>query len=548
MLNRLPASVYWTGLWTLLVAAALYARPPLPVDETRYLAVAWEMWLRQDFLVPHLNGEAYSHKPPLLFWLMNLGWAIFGVNDWTPRLVAPLFGLASLFLTRSLARDLWPGNVRVHEMAPLILLGFGFWTLFSTLTMFDLMLAFCALLGLRGILSAWRNGGIGGFLVLGFAIGLGALTKGPAILLHLLPVALLAPFWAPHLAAGTAAPLNGWGRWYFGILLSVVLGVVIGLAWAIPAGIAGGEVYRDAILWGQTAGRVIKSFAHQRPFWWYLAILPGLLVPMLVWPPLWRALRSAWRFGSGSQPDGGLRLCLIWFIAAFAVFSLISGKQLHYLLPEFPTLALIFAYALCNMTWAENGFLDRALPGLLTVVIGLIIFIIPIASVLPREPEWFPLLENLWGLPVVALGLWLMTGRSDRPEPRVFKIVLAPITMVIAVHLAAAPVLSAVYDLRPLARQLKVWQDQGVGLAYFGKYHGQYQFLGRLIKPITIIGQKTGQEEAFLGSNPNGRVIAYYKTLPTQAKPLVQYRFRQGIIAVWGAETMRTHPNLGNRR
>ena len=56
-------------LWGLVVAVALIVRPPLPVDETRYLAVAWDMWLENHYLVPHLNGEPYSHKPPLLFWL-----------------------------------------------------------------------------------------------------------------------------------------------------------------------------------------------------------------------------------------------------------------------------------------------------------------------------------------------------------------------------------------------------------------------------------------------------------------------------------------------
>ena len=68
----------WTGLWIVVMAAAILTRPLLPVDETRYLAVAWEMWLGGDYLVPHLNGETYSHKPPLLFWLINLGWGVFG--------------------------------------------------------------------------------------------------------------------------------------------------------------------------------------------------------------------------------------------------------------------------------------------------------------------------------------------------------------------------------------------------------------------------------------------------------------------------------------
>jgi len=113
----------WTGLWIVVMAAAVLTRPLMPVDETRYLAVAWEMWFGGDFLVPHLNGETYSHKPPLLFWLINLGWGVFGVNEWWPRLVAPLFGLASLFLTARLARELWPDHPTVTAIAPLMLFG-----------------------------------------------------------------------------------------------------------------------------------------------------------------------------------------------------------------------------------------------------------------------------------------------------------------------------------------------------------------------------------------------------------------------------------------
>ena len=51
-------------LWSVVLAAMLTAvvvisRPILPVDETRYLSVAWEAHQRGDYLVSHLNGEPY---------------------------------------------------------------------------------------------------------------------------------------------------------------------------------------------------------------------------------------------------------------------------------------------------------------------------------------------------------------------------------------------------------------------------------------------------------------------------------------------------------
>ena len=183
----------WLACWALAVASGIVFRPPLPVDETRYLAVAWEMWMRGDFIVPYLNGEPYHHKPPLLFWLMTAGWSVFGVNEWWPRLVAPFFAVATLWGSVRLASLLWPDDKVTAQLTPLLLVGTAFWAIFQTVTMFDMMLATFTVLALLGIITAWRDGGWSGWLLVGLAIGLGVLAKGPAILLHILPVALLAP-------------------------------------------------------------------------------------------------------------------------------------------------------------------------------------------------------------------------------------------------------------------------------------------------------------------------------------------------------------------
>lgn len=135
----------WVILWVALVGSALFLRPILPIDETRYMSVAWEMWLREDYLVPHLNGTVYSHKPPLLFWLINAGWTLFGVNDFWPRIIAPLFGLGCLAMTSLLGRRLYPQS-SAYVLAPLLLVGCYYWGLYTTLTMFDLILAFWSLI------------------------------------------------------------------------------------------------------------------------------------------------------------------------------------------------------------------------------------------------------------------------------------------------------------------------------------------------------------------------------------------------------------------
>jgi 4-amino-4-deoxy-L-arabinose transferase-like glycosyltransferase len=538
-------AVFTAALWVAVTLVALVLRPPLPVDETRYLAVAWDMWRDGHYLVPHLHGEPYSHKPPLLFWLMTAGWHVFGVNDWWPRLVAPLFGLASLVLAQRLAFALWPDAPRAAALAPVLLFGAIFWTLFGTLTMFDMMLALFALVALLGLVGAARLGGPGGFVLAGVAIGLGILAKGPAILLHVLPAALTAPWWVPALAAGV--PALDRRRWFLGVAGAVLLGVVIGLAWAIPAGIAGGAEYRAAIFWGQSAERMVDSFAHARPFWWYAAVLPGLVVPWTVWPPLWRACKRV----PGLLSDGGMRLGLVWFAFAFVAFSLISGKQLHYLLPEFPALALIAARLLAPADAAaevDARALDRWLPGGLAALLGAGIMVAAKLPLSERAMETVREIEPAWGALLILAGALVVAFPAAGPVRQAVRLASVSAFAVVAVHLAAKPLLAERYDLRPLAAQVAALDRDGKAIAYFGKYHGQFDYLGRLKRPIAPIGLELDDTEKFLKAHPMGVVIAKYDNLPTEAEPLFTFSYRTYIYAAWPAAALVAHPGLGNRR
>jgi 4-amino-4-deoxy-L-arabinose transferase-like glycosyltransferase len=140
-------------LATAIIVARVAALPLMPIDETRYLSVAWEMWQHHTFLVPTLNGEAYSHKPPLLFWLIQLGWWLFGTSDWVARLVIPTVGLSAFWLVADIVRQLDPDARREAWWSPLVLLGTTLWFLFLPLSMFDILLSVCLLAAVDG----WRH-------------------------------------------------------------------------------------------------------------------------------------------------------------------------------------------------------------------------------------------------------------------------------------------------------------------------------------------------------------------------------------------------------
>jgi 4-amino-4-deoxy-L-arabinose transferase-like glycosyltransferase len=531
------AAIATGSLWLLLVAVALYSRPPLAIDETRYLTVAWEMHQADHWLVPLLNGEAYHHKPPLLFWIIRLGWLVFGVSEIWARLVAPLFGLLALGLTAVLGRLLWSGQdgIRSGNLAAPLLLSSAWWMQFTTMTFFDLLVACSALLGWIGLTLGLHRGRIlSGMIIVGLAIGLGVLSKGPVILVFVLPPALLAPLWAiPD------TPLR-WTTWYAGLAGAILLGATIGLAWALPAAKAGGPVYEQALLWGQTAGRMAESFAHRRPFWWYLPLLPLLLFPWSLWPPLWRMLRP-----QGRRIETGLRFVLVVCAAGLLVFSLISGKQPHYLLPLFPLLALAAARGITATAGYRHSRHDLLLPAAIgsLIALGFLAFPFlrkPLASVMRKAelPAFDPANGLLIAVPLLAgiLAAWWLAGRK-RPGADIMAMILLPVSLFLSLHLGGFASLRAVFDLAPAAAVIRQGQDADRPIAYLGNYHGEFQFLGRLQQPLAEI--ETTDIDAWLRNHPRGWLVMQLprSAVPADAAWIYTQRSRNRQLVICDAAT-----------
>ncbi len=506
-------------LLALLAAVALHSRPYVPIDETRYVSVAWEMWLRGDFLVPFKNGETYSHKPPFMFWMFQAGWAVFGVNEWWPRLVSPLFSAGALWLTYGLARRLWPQHVGAAGRAVWILASSLLWIIFSTSAMFDVLLAFWVLVGMHGVLIA-AEGRRRGFALIGLAVGFGVLTKGPVVLLDLLPVAVLAPWWHPGLR---------WGRWLGGLLLAVLLGAAIALAWAIPAGMAGGEAYRNAIFWGQTADRMVDSFAHRRPLWWYLPLLPIMLFPWFVWPGLWRAAMQHRRMGL----DRGSRFCLAWMLPVFVAFSFVSGKQPHYLIPLFPAFALLAARLL-----AERPATRVGLPALLAMALGVALVLAGSGHIAALHHQ-VATLPPVWPgvlLVLVAAAAWL-AGR--RGVSGVTTLGLLGASLLIFLQLWAARSIEPLYDVRPMARAIHQVQASGRTVANVATYHAQYQFLGRLEQPLVEL--RGADILPWLNAHPDDYAVVYLENRSDMTGVRARHKqaYRGGAAVLVDTETAK---------
>ncbi len=410
VLHATKVVLAWMGLWLLPVLASLFAKSPWPVDETRLLAVAWEMWIRSDWLVPYLNGEIYTQQTPLMFWLINLGWTVAGVNEWWPRLIPALFGLGSLILVERLARALWPGQINIAAYAPVIMLGMLCWTIFLTLTLDSMLLVFFTSLGAVAITTMLRKRRRLAWPLLGLSLGLGTLAGGPVIFVYLLPLALLAPFWV-----GSKRKVK-WSRWYGKVAKAVVVAAGICMVWAVVVSQRpDGAAYIDSLLTAPLMGAGLEFFASSRPWWWYLVLVPVVTLPWSIFPLVW----MRWWHIRREKIDSGLAFCLFWAWPTIAVLSLMTLKQPQFLLPLLPAFALGMVYLLLDENLVVHGqdsvFSSMAFP---------IVFLGGTLAALPGLPRVEALPSMLWdlspfiGITIAFIGIalaWLpVTGGTQR--------------------------------------------------------------------------------------------------------------------------------------
>jgi len=533
----------WRLAWLLLLLPVALFLPAMPIDETRYLSVAWEMRASGDFLLLHLNGAPYTDKGPLLFWLVNAAWSVAGLNVWIVRLGVLAVSLASLLLferlVRRLGTDSSDGNAALARRATLMLAGIVYIALFSSAIMFDVLLTACVLVAMHGVLDLdarrWRRG------VVLFAVGLGTglLVKGPVVLLDAGMVALVAAWWS-------ATAREEKAKWHGCVVLGMLGGVAIALAWALSA--YGLQGFWDAVVLRQTIGRVAKSFAHQRPLWWYFMVLPLMLLP---WTLALRAPWAAWR-GALLAPSRALRFAMAWFIPAFVAFCIVSGKQPHYLLPLLPAVALYLAQVLGS----EGGRLRNRLFAALVLVAGFALAAVPYLAARAGDIAWIGRLVKagtltesslhvfagiwpLWGVLALALGIWLLRKRDGTAV----ELTLASAAVAMIGMLTLAQGVGPYVDVTAAAMRIKDFQTRGQPIAHLAWHHGLFEFPGRLTQPLEKVNYS--DLRAWCEAHPDGEIVSFYTKYPITAKPDVEMPYRFGRIRFWHAADILTMPPPG---
>jgi len=287
------------------------------------------------WLVPVINGQIRLHKPPLPYWCAAVMFRLFGFGEAAARVVPALLGAAAALLMFDVARRI------LGRRSALIAAAVWITTYFVIeefrKAMADPYLAFFTLAALWAWLAAADRAPRNMLLVLAFylAIALGALAKGPVILLTVIPACLLLRFLLKR---------RTWASWPVHVL-GVTLALGLSLAW--PVYVVGRVPHAIEFWRYESIGELSDNVQKARPWWAYLGVITYLPLP---WVPMWIAgIAAVFLHGRRGlrSPRGRRRMfALIWFALSVLMFSLSNIKKPTYLLPLMPAQTLIIADAI----------------------------------------------------------------------------------------------------------------------------------------------------------------------------------------------------------
>jgi len=419
----------WIMIALLLAFVVFYLLPLMThgmwiPDETRYAQISQEMLLSGNWVSPHFMGIRYFEKPIAGYWMIAIGQAVFGDNLFGVRIASALSTGLSVWLVYLISRRFW-NDPRKSFACALFYMSFGLIAGQAGYANLDPQFTFWVNLSLVmlwfAIDSRTRRSRLGAWALLGFACGMGFMTKG--FLAWLLPALIALPY---MLWQRRFKQLLGYGS------LAVLVAVIVCLPWVLAIHHQEADFW-NFFFWNEHVRRFAADNAqHARPWWFYL---PMLVVSSLPWAALLpTTFIQAWK----NKRQTVFAFLLLWLLLPLAVFSMSSGKLPTYIMPCLLPLALLMGHAVTELlahaqgrTMRLNGWLNvviatSALLALLylqatreiyanTEMFSLsMVYIVLVGWIIANALQILRPLE-LWAMP--ALGIWLLVALLPAAMP-----------------------------------------------------------------------------------------------------------------------------------
>ena len=334
-----------TGLKILLTVfilsflVRLGSSPLLEIDEAIYAEVAREAFVSGDYFSTYYNFETEFSKPPFQYWLLQIFYAIFGINEWAVRLPSFMAALGVLSLTYLFGKNIRSSDTGLWACLVLCA-NVGFYSMMRDARM-DITLTFFITLSIYGFYNYIYKGqnSIKGFLYVYIGMAGATLTKGPIGIIF--PVSIVFMFILLKRDWGSFKKLKP----FHGLLLLITLIT----PWYIYMTHRYGfgflekniihENFKKFLVKGVYEPNPGGHFFLAHTFFWYF----------FPWWILWFYQQYYWLKEKGSR-DQGVKgsvegkdtnlFLLLWFYIPFVFFSLSKFSLPNYLSVVIPAASL----------------------------------------------------------------------------------------------------------------------------------------------------------------------------------------------------------------
>ena len=414
------------------------------VDETEplFAEAARQMTVTGDWLTPYFNGETRFDKPPLVYWLMAIGYQLIGVNEWAVRLPSALAAIALVILgfwtlhhygfatpsaaqnseTRRSQRQLW-----LSAWLGSALIAFNPETLVWGRTgVSDMLLSACVGMALLCFFLGYaqdapspdrpnwfrpQNLWYWAFYIF---LALAVLAKGPVgiVLPGLIILSFL--FYVGQFRAVLQE---------IGVVTGGLIFLLLTLPWYILVILEHGQTYINAFFGYHNLERFTGVVnRHSAPWYFYFLVVLVGFAPWSIYLPQAIVHLRFWQRQKWSQQPRKAQLGLFawfWFISIFIFFTIAVTKLPSYILPLLPAAAILVALLWSaeitreksddrqpRLGWLISGAFNVCF---LLILAGAIFFLPRILGFDPAAPDLRELLAQS-GITLSGAAIWGITA------------------------------------------------------------------------------------------------------------------------------------------
>jgi 4-amino-4-deoxy-L-arabinose transferase-like glycosyltransferase len=434
---------YLLSLTLLLFFTGLGARDLWAPVEPRYAEIARIMFVKGEWIVPRVNGELYTDKPILYFWLVLIASKLAGgVSEWTVRLPAALAGIGFILATYFIGRDFFSPRVGFIAATVLATSMRVIWE--ARWAHIDMVLGFFFILtiyfGARSLLGQRKKHEI---LLAYVFMGLAVLAKGligivlPALLLG--AFALIRRDW--NIIINAKLPLG------------IPLFLLVVAPWFYLVNNSTDGKWLADFIYVHHIQRYVDGDGHRQPFYYYLTTLPVDFLPWTVF-----AISAVFAYFPYRQlkQQPIPQLLALWFVVVFLFFSISDSKRDLYLLPLLPSVALLVGNYIDDLAEGRLGesTLYQWMGQLFFGAVAAIGLALPIAAwIVRRETFWISLPAAV----VFASGgiLAVVFIRKRRPLKAVTTVTLLITLATVCLSIGILPYVDQFKSRRPFSTEVK---------------------------------------------------------------------------------------------